>query len=151
MFDLQLAGCQKCHFLLLPFSFFLNFKWLFSKLSWKNQPFFCYVINIFDQHTFGNETAALLKMFEFLRKRILFLFFPKLKRYYNLTFDETLKWLPFEYTAKFVKKSLLFWSKIVTFDMFFKRQHEESFEDLQINSKGKFQFRTIVSHKMAAL
>ena len=35
--------------------------------------------------------------------------------------------------------------------MFFKRQHEESFEDLQINSKGKFQTRAIMSHKMAAL
>ena len=48
----------------IAFFIFLNFKLLFSKLTWKSQPFFCYAINIFDQHTFGNEATALLKMFQ---------------------------------------------------------------------------------------
>ena len=39
----------------------------------------------------------------------------------------------------------------LNFDIFFKRLHEESFEDLQINSNWKFQTRTTISHKMAAL
>ena len=45
-----------------------------------------------------------------------------------------LKWRPFEYKAKFEKRSVLFRSEIGTFGIFFKRLQEESFEDLQINS-----------------
>ena len=35
--------------------------------------------------------------------------------------------------------------------MFFKRLCQESFEDLEFNSDGKFQIRAALSHKMAAL
>ena len=45
-----------------------------------------------------------------------------------------LNWLPFEYKAKFEKKSLLFRSEIDIFDIYFKRLYEKSFDDLQINS-----------------
>ena len=44
-----------------------------------------------------------------------------------------LKRRPFEYKVKFEekKKRLLFRSEIGTFDIYFKRLYEESFEDLQ--------------------
>ena len=45
-----------------------------------------------------------------------------------------LEWRPFEYKPRFEKKPLLIRSKISIFDIFFKRQYEQSFEDLQINS-----------------
>ena len=38
-------------------------------------------------------------------------------------------------------------SEIGIFDIFFKRLHEEGFEDLQINSNWKFQTRNNISHK----
>ena len=62
-----------------------------------------------------------------------------------------LKWWPFEYKLKFEKKPLLFRSDVDIFDIFFKRLYEESFEDLQIRSNGKFQTCVIMSHKMATL
>ena len=47
-----------------------------------------YVTNIFDLHTFGNETTALLKIFDiFMETHFVSLFF----KYYNLTFDDTFK------------------------------------------------------------
>ena len=49
------------------------------------------------------------------------------------------------------KRPLLFRSEIGIFDMFFKRLHEVSFEDLQLNSNWKFQTRATMSHKMASL
>ena len=39
-----------------------------------------YVTNIFDLHTFGNETKALLKVFEVF-KEMHFFIFSKLKKY----------------------------------------------------------------------
>ena len=43
-----------------------------------------------------------------------------------------LKRRPFEYKVKFEKKNVfLFRSEIGTFDIYFKRLYEESFEDLQ--------------------
>ena len=50
---------------------------------------FCYITNIFDLHTFDSETKAFLKNFKFPWKCILFLYFSKWKKYYNLTFDYT--------------------------------------------------------------
>ena len=41
------------------------------------------------------------------------------------------------------KRLLLFWSEIGIFDILFKRLHEETLEDLQINSNWKFQTRAI--------
>ena len=41
-----------------------------------------------------------------------------------------LKWRLFEYKAKFEKKPLLLRSEIGIFEIFFKRLHEKSFEDL---------------------
>ena len=41
---------------------------------------------------------------------------------------------PFEYKAKFEKRSYLFRSEIGIFDILFKSLYAESFEDLQINS-----------------
>ena len=47
-----------------------------------------------------------------------------------------LTWQPFEYKPKLEKRPLLlFRSEIGIFDIFIKRLYEESFEDLQINSK----------------
>ena len=62
-----------------------------------------------------------------------------------------LKWRSFEYKTKFEKRPLLFRSEIDIFDIFFSRLYKESFEDLQISSNEKFQTRTTMSHKMAAL
>ena len=47
-----------------------------------------------------------------------------------------IKWQPFEYKTKVEKRPLLFRSEISIFDIFFKRLHEESFHDLQINSNS---------------
>ena len=53
---------------------------------------FHYVTDMFDLHTFGNEKTALLKMFEISTEMyFVSLFFSKWKKYYNLTFDNTLK------------------------------------------------------------
>ena len=62
-----------------------------------------------------------------------------------------LKWRSKEYNAKFEKRSLLLRSEISTLDIFFERLQEEIFEDLQINSNGKFQTRATISHKMTDL
>ena len=51
---------------------------------------FYYVTNIFDLHTFNNETTGLLKLFEILTEmHFASLLFSKWKNYYNLTFDWT--------------------------------------------------------------
>ena len=55
------------------------------------------------------------------------------------------------YKRKFEKRPLLFRSEIGIFDIFFKRLHEVSFEDLQLNSNWKFQTRATMSHNMASL
>ena len=61
-----------------------------------------------------------------------------------------LKWWTFEYKTKFEKRSLLFISE--TFLRYsFKRLYEGSFENLQINSNGKSQTRTTMSHNFATL
>ena len=62
-----------------------------------------------------------------------------------------LKWRSKEYNAKFEKRPLLLRSEISSLDIFFERLQEEIFEDLQINSNGKFQTRATISHKMADL
>ena len=61
-----------------------------------------------------------------------------------------LKWWPFEYKAKFEKRSQCR-SEIGIFDIFYKRLYEDSFEDLQINSSWKFQTCATMSHKMETL
>ena len=60
-----------------------------------------YVTNIFDLHTFGNETANLLKCFEistqmyfvfsFVSCFFVSLFFSKWRKYCSLTFEDTFK------------------------------------------------------------
>ena len=60
-----------------------------------------------------------------------------------------LKWKNIRENLK--KRPLLFRSEIGIFDIFFKRLHEVSFEDLQLNSNWKFQTRATMSHKMASL
>ena len=59
-------GLQSSYFLIWPFFIFPNFKWLLSKIIWNYHPFlwwisgvlmkFYYLTNIFDLHTFDNET-----------------------------------------------------------------------------------------------
>ena len=73
-FGLRLTDCRKCYFLIFVFFIFPSFKCLLSKIFWEVHPFlqwissvlkkFFYVTNIFDLHTFDNETTALLKFFE---------------------------------------------------------------------------------------
>ena len=53
---------------------------------------FYYITNIFDLHTSGKETTALLKFFWNLHgMHFVSFFFSKWRKYYNLTFDETFK------------------------------------------------------------
>ena len=70
---LRLSGCRKCYLLIFVFFFFPNFKWILSKKLWNYHPllkwisrilmkFYC-VTNIFDLHTFNNETTVLLNFF----------------------------------------------------------------------------------------
>ena len=68
---MRLTGCRKGYFVIFTFFIVSNFKWLLLKILWTNHSFlwwisrvlmkFCYVKNIFDLHTFHNETTALLK------------------------------------------------------------------------------------------
>ena len=60
-------------FLIFALFIFPNFKWLLSRILWKNHPFLqwisrvlmkFYVLNIFDLHTLDKETPALLRIFE---------------------------------------------------------------------------------------
>ena len=70
----RLSGCRKCYLLIFAFFFFPDVKWILSKMLWNYHPllkwisrilmkFYC-VTNIFDLHTFDNETTVLLKFFE---------------------------------------------------------------------------------------
>ena len=71
---MRLTGCRKGYFVIFTFFIVLNFKWLLLKILRTNHSFlwwisrvlmkFCYVKNIFDLHTFHNETTALLKIVE---------------------------------------------------------------------------------------
>ena len=70
-FGLRLTGCLKCYFLIFVFFIFPNFKWLLSKILWKNgyrissvHMKFYNVTNIFYLFTFDKETTAPLKFFE---------------------------------------------------------------------------------------
>ena len=74
-FGLQVTGCRKRYFLIFVFFTFSNFKWILSKILWKNYLFFIidfkgslkfyYVKNIFWSTYFDYKTTALLKFLKF--------------------------------------------------------------------------------------
>ena len=67
-------GCRKCWLLIFAFFIFSNFKWILSKILWKNRPFFQWIsrflvkfynfTNKFNLNAFDNETTTLLNFFE---------------------------------------------------------------------------------------
>ena len=76
-------GLSKMLFLIFAFFIFPNFKWLLSRILWKNHPFlpwisrdlikFYNVLNIFDLHTLDKETTTLLRTFEISTVSLFFL------------------------------------------------------------------------------
>ena len=105
-------GSLNMLFCFLDILFMFIFTRLLSKTLWKNYHFLIQILKIYF----------------------------KMQRLQNVRMSNLviLKWWHFEYKTKFEKKRLLFRSKIVIFDIFFKRLCEESFGDLEINSNSKF-------------
>ena len=104
-FGLLLMGFRKCSFSDFFFFFFFfifaNFKWWFSKIIRFHNGFSVFLWSFvtsqifFDLHTFDNETIAILIFFFFfwiLHGYVFcFFIFSKLKKHYDLTFDDIIK------------------------------------------------------------
>ena len=72
-------GCRECWLLILAFFIFSNFKWILSKILWKNRPLFQWIsrflmkfynfTNKFSLNAFDNEMTTLLNFFEISTER----------------------------------------------------------------------------------